>query len=52
MWGPNKGYEESKRWVDKRIAPGTYIIKPHWKKDYAAMIAQNLEKRREQVHSD
>ena len=46
VWGPNKGYEESKRWVDKRIAPGTYIIKPHWKKDYQAMVEAHIETRK------
>ena len=31
-------------WVNKRIAPGTYIIKPHWKLDYVALVQENIEK--------
>jgi glycosyltransferase involved in cell wall biosynthesis len=52
VWGPGKGYDESMRWVNKRIAPGTYIIKPHWKLDYVALVQENIEKnKREQVQS-
>ncbi len=44
VWGPNKGYDESMRWVNKRIAPGTYIIKPHWKLDYVKLVQDNIDR--------
>ncbi len=43
VWGPGKGYDESMNWVNKRIAPGTYIIKPHWKLDYVGLVRANME---------
>ena len=49
VWGPGKGYDESMSWVNKRIAPGTYIIKPHWKLDYVALVQANIEKNEEEA---
>lgn len=45
-YGYGKGFDESKKYVDKVKLPATHVISPKWSQDYPKMVAEILAKRK------